>query len=128
MSKFYTVVIDKVSMTLFESIKICFEKYAVFEGRASRSEFWYFYLFCWGAILILAIFNNVFFSIILIIFFLIIFLPQLAVSCRRLHDIDTSGWFLLLQVIPIIGPILLIVWFATEGTKGKNTFGPSPKK
>ena len=115
-------------MTLVESIKTCFKKYAVFEGRASRSEFWYFYLFCWGAVLILLLFNNDFFSVLGLLFILITFLPQLAVSCRRLHDIDTSGWFLLLQVIPIVGSILLIVWFATEGTKGKNIFGPKPKK
>ena len=113
-------------MTLFESIKTCFKKYSVFEGRASRSEFWYFYIFCYATILILALFNNDFFSILAILFFLIIFLPQLAVSCRRLHDLDRSGWFLCFGAIPILGPIMLIFWFSNEGTKGKNSFGPSP--
>ena len=128
MSNDYTAVKNKTSMTFLESIRTCFEKYAVFEGRASRSEFWYFYLFCWCPILILLVFDNDFFSILGTIFFLINFLPQLTVSCRRLHDLNKSAWYLLLSVIPVFGPIMIFFWFANEGTKGKNIFGPSPIK
>ena len=56
-----------------------------------------------------------------------LFLPGLAVAVRRLHDVDRSGWWLLLAFVPLIGIIVLIVWWCTEGTRGPNRFGPDPK-
>ena len=115
------------------SIKTCFNKFAVFSGRASRSEFWFFVLFGFLAGIIAAIIDvmilgypfeengpiNLIFSVALIV-------PSLSVAARRLHDINKSGWWQLLW-ITIIGGILLIIWHATEGENKKNKFGPPIK-
>ena len=115
------------------SIKTCFNKFAVFSGRASRSEFWFFCLFgILGGIITSIIYVmilgypfeengpiNLIFSVALIV-------PSLSVTARRLHDINKSGWWQLLW-ITIIGGILLIIWHATEGEKKKNKFGPPIK-
>ena len=115
------------------SIKTCFNKFAVFSGRASRSEFWFFVLFgCLGGIITVIIDVmilgypyeengpiNLIFSVALII-------PSISVAARRLHDINKSGWWQLLW-ITIIGGILLIIWHATEGENKKNKFGPPIK-
>jgi uncharacterized membrane protein YhaH (DUF805 family) len=58
---------------------------------------------------------------------LIVFIPNLAVTIRRLHDQDKSGWFILIGLIPIVGPIILLVFYFLEGTRGPNRFGPDPK-
>jgi uncharacterized membrane protein YhaH (DUF805 family) len=60
------------------------------------------------------------------IFSLAVLLPSLAVGVRRLHDLDRSGWWLLLSLIPLIGAIVLIVWFVGRGTPGAHRFGPDP--
>jgi|TARA_B110000881_G_C18280986_1_gene367446 uncharacterized membrane protein YhaH (DUF805 family) len=115
------------------SIKICFNKFAVFSGRASRSEFWFFVLFGFLGGIIAAIIDvmilgypfeengpiNLIFSVALIV-------PSISVAARRLHDINKSGWWQLLWVT-IIGGILLIIWHATEGENKKNKFGPPIK-
>ena len=115
------------------SIKTCFNKFAVFSGRASRSEFWFFVLFGFLGGIIAIIIDvmilgypyeengpiNLIFSVALII-------PSIAVAARRLHDINKTGWWQLLW-ITIIGGILLIIWHATEGENKKNKFGPPIK-
>ena len=115
------------------SIKTCFNKFAVFSGRASRSEFWFFVLFGFLGGIIAAIIDvmilgypfeengpiNLIFSVALIV-------PSISVAARILHDINKSGWWQLLW-ITIIGGILLIIWHATEGENKKNKFGPSIK-
>ena len=115
------------------SIKTCFNKFAVFSGRASRSEFWFFVLFGILGGIIASIIDvmildypfeengpiNLIFSVALIV-------PSLSVAARRLHDINKSGWWQLLW-ITIIGGILLIIWHATEGENKKNKFGPPIK-
>ncbi len=121
-------------MDLQESIKVCFKKYATFEGRAVRSEFWYFYLFLLllgiGTLIIdIGVLGhsieeeytpmNTLASVVTLI-------PSFAVSARRLHDIGKSGWWILLY-LTIIGIILLIIWYATDGDKKKNRYG-SPVK
>jgi uncharacterized membrane protein YhaH (DUF805 family) len=58
---------------------------------------------------------------------LAVLLPGIAVSIRRLHDTDRSGWWLLIVLVPLVGAILLIVWYCTEGTRGPNRFGADPK-
>jgi uncharacterized membrane protein YhaH (DUF805 family) len=60
----------------------------------------------------------------LTIFSLAAFLPSLALNIRRLHDLDRTGWWVLLHFIPLVGAIILIIWFCTEGTQGPNRFGP----
>ena len=100
-----------------DAIKICFNKFADFEGRARRSEFWWWYLFTvlvgwipyigWLASLVFLI-------------------PTLAVGARRLHDTGRSGWLQFLMLVPCIGSIILIIWWC-EDSKGDNEYGPSPK-
>ena len=109
-------------MTFLKSVETCFYKYGDFNGRASRSEFWWWYLFnliCW----IVGFIIN---PIVEIIIILGLALPYFAVAARRLHDIDKSGWWQLI-VLTVIGIILLIIWWATVGKKNKNKHG-SPIK
>jgi len=106
-------------MNFLKSIETCFYKYIEFNGRASRSEFWWFYLFiiiCW-------IIGFALGPIIEAIIILGLLIPYIAVQARRLHDIGKSGWLQLISLIPLIGAIILIVWSATEGTKKKNKYG-----
>jgi|TARA_B100001964_G_scaffold195400_1_gene219422 uncharacterized membrane protein YhaH (DUF805 family) len=117
-------------MNFADAIKICFKKYANFNGRASRSEFWYFFLFFYAglavvALLIFSVFDDDAFSL----FFIYIFgllLPYMAVAARRLHDTNKSGWWQITSAIPYVGGIaalvLLVIW-ATEGDKKDNRFG-----
>lgn len=98
-------------MTFVDSVRTCFSKYADFNGCASRSEFWWWALFdLVGAIALGVISDRVSAA-----FTLATLLPYFAVTTRRLHDTDRSGWLQLLAFIPIVGWILLIVWCAQEG-------------
>jgi uncharacterized membrane protein YhaH (DUF805 family) len=111
----------RTKMGFFASIGSCFGKYATFSGRASRSEFWWFFLFCClvsapGAIL------GPFVALVA----LPLALPSLAVGVRRLHDLDTSGWWILAYPIPIIGLFLFIIWNCRKGAAGENRFGANP--
>ena len=121
-------------MNIQSSIETCFNKYATFSGRASRSEFWFFALFYFlGSIITLIIDVNILgyaldseYTPLNSIFSIILFIPSIAVACRRLHDVNQSGWWQLLW-ITIIGGILLIIWHATEGENKKSKFGPPIK-
>lgn len=104
-------------MTFGESISSCFSKYAAFDGRASRSEYWWFFLFTLLASMATGIVSETLSGL----FSLAVLLPSLAVGARRLHDIDKSAWFLLLWFIPLIGWLVLIVWATQEG-KEPNRF------
>jgi uncharacterized membrane protein YhaH (DUF805 family) len=118
-------------MSFIEAVQSCFRNYVGFSGRAARSEYWYWVLF---AILVDIATNLIdagigstgHFGVVTIIAGLILLLPGIAVSARRLHDRNKSGWFLLLGLIPIVGPIILIIWFCMRGTPGPNRFGPDP--
>ena len=110
-------------MNFTQSIEICFKKFSVFEGRARKSEFWWFQLFCLlaqvtGALLdyLLGYSENGAFEWVA---YIIILLPSLAVGARRLHDSGRSGWWQLLY-FTIIGIIVLIVWWVADGDKKKN--------
>jgi uncharacterized membrane protein YhaH (DUF805 family) len=118
-------------MTFGEAIKSGFQNYVNFNGRASRSAFWYWFLFAVlvsiaASVLDLALFSELVASPISTIAGLAMFLPGLAVSIRRLHDLDRSGWWFLLIFIPIIGAIILLIWNCMRGTVGPNRFGPDP--
>lgn len=102
---------------------IVMRKYALFTGRATRSEFWYFVL----VNLIISIIVGVFGKFLQSLYSLIVLVPSLAVAVRRLHDIGKSGWWLLLVLIPIIGWIILIVFYATDTEARDNQYGPNPK-
>ena len=117
-------------MDLSTSVKVCFKKYATFEGRAQRSEFWYFCLFCLlvGIVTLYIDISVLGYSIeeeytpLNTIAYLAVFIPSISVTARRLHDIGKSGWWMLLALTGI-GIILLIIWYVTEGEKKKNRFG-----
>ena len=105
------------------------KKYAVFSGRATRSEYWYFTLFNLIVIVVLVIIDsaagtNPLFSG---VYTLAVFLPILGVSIRRLHDTGRSGWWILVGLIPVVGSIALIVFYALDSAPGENVYGPSPK-
>ena len=123
-----------------------FRRYADFAGRSQRREYWMFVLFnlvvglMWGAVLgivMLALYFTdmsedmmmlicVILAIPYALYSLWVIIPGLAVTVRRLHDLDKSGWHLLLGLIPLVGAIILLVWYCNEGTRGPNRFGPDP--
>ncbi|MBU3668742.1 MAG: DUF805 domain-containing protein [Candidatus Taylorbacteria bacterium] len=112
----------------------CLKKYAVFEGRARRAEYWYFVLFSTLISIVIGLLESVdpvsqeFGTGTLgFAYNLLILLPSLAAGARRLHDINKSGWFLLIGIIPILGWILIIVWLARKGDAGPNDYGSDPK-
>ena len=118
--------------------KVFIENYANFEGRARRSEYWYYVLFNFiivfgtmilGGLLALIIHPATFFIfyILLVLASIANFIPNLAVIVRRLHDTGKSGWYYLIGIIPLVGPILLLVALATEGDRGTNEYGSDPK-
>ncbi|MEW2472621.1 MULTISPECIES: DUF805 domain-containing protein [Micromonospora] len=121
-------------MSFPDAIRSAFSQYATFRGRARRSEYWWFSLF----LLLVGIVASVLDSALGVDFEgsggpvsllvnLAVLLPSLAVAVRRLHDIDRTGWWLLLALIPIVGWIVLLVFALQNGTPGPNRFGPSPK-
>ena len=113
------------SMTFGEAIKVCFNKYAAFDGCAARPEFWWWVLFTFIAAVVL---RSVSYGL-SVAFSLATFVPSIAVTARRLHDTDRSGWLQLLGLIPVIGWILLIIWCAEPGKPnrygGHEPQGPS---
>lgn len=110
-------------------------KYATFTGRARRREYWFFQLFVALGMIAFALIDRVTGSfdpevglgLLSGLFGLAMFVPNIAVSIRRLHDTDRSGWWLLLCFLPIIGIIVLLVFFVLDGTRGSNRFGENPK-
>ena len=113
-------------MTFKTSVATCFSKFANFQGRASRSEFWWFVLFVFLVYFIAIIIDNVNDqSIVQSIVGLTLFLPSLSVQVRRLHYTDKSGWWSLLGIIPL-GNIILLIMCAFKGTPGTNRFGEDP--
>lgn len=112
-------------------------RYADFSGRSRRKEFWMFQLgifLLYIAVVILGAIlgaiSETLSGIVMIIFaiaMLGLIIPSLAVAVRRLHDQDKSGWMLLLGFIPLIGGIILLVFYCTDGTPGPNQYGPDPK-
>jgi uncharacterized membrane protein YhaH (DUF805 family) len=113
-------------MNMMESVQVCFKKYADFDNRASREEYWWFFLFCFIAGFVIAAYSaadgN---SSLDLLFQAVVFLPSLAVGVRRLHDTNRSGWNYL-WAFTIIGIIAVIIWFCEEGNKTKNRFGAKP--
>ena len=135
-------------MGFTESLRTCFEKYGNFNGRASRSEFWYFVLFCFVYLFIAGFFlglsgvSDTTFDIASLVLLIPIIVPSIAVSARRLHDINQSGWMQCIFIPGFIadeflgtGFVIYILtlglwafWFSQAGKKGKNRFGVQPKK
>lgn len=117
------------------------KRYADFSGRSRRKEYWMFALFVTLIYFILAFVFGGFaaFSgdegggsmgiggILLILFWLAILIPSIAVGVRRFHDQDKSGWMLLLSFIPLVGGLIVFIFMLLEGTRGPNRYGPDPK-
>jgi len=139
-------------MSFMDSIKTCFGKYTTFAGRAQRSEFWFFVLFVnLGALVFYAVIFSMIYtdammgaaqndsfetgmtsafpiipSILLLVFILVTFLPNLSVMVRRLHDTNRSGWWYWIALIPFIGIFILLYFLVSKGTEGDNDFGADP--
>ena len=135
-------------MGFIEAVKICLGKYAQFNGRASRSEFWFFtlflfiYLFVAGFLLGIVGASDEAFGVATLVLLIPVFIPGIAVAARRLHDINQSGWMQCIfipgfvadellgtgYVIYILTFALYAFWFSQAGKKGKNRFGTQPRK
>jgi uncharacterized membrane protein YhaH (DUF805 family) len=116
------------------------KRYAQFSGRARRKEFWMYFLFWFIVLVVAGILDKVLgldygdpdakfgrTGWISTILFLAMAIPSIAVSVRRMHDKDRTGWWVLIWLIPCIGWIWFIIWQAQDGTPGDNRFGPDPK-
>ena len=113
------------------------KKYAQFSGRARRKEYWMFVLINAIISCVISCIDNLAgftistgtsqIGILSLIYALFVLVPSLAVSVRRMHDIDKSGWTILLGLIPIVGSIILIVYACKAGTVGENKYGADPK-
>ena len=115
-------------MGMMEAVTTCFSKYVTFQGRAKRSEFWWFELFIVIVYVVLLVLGGVIGDptlpmILLGIFALAIILPLISVLVRRLHDQDKSGWWYWIALVPAIGGIWLIVLMCLPGTPGPNRYG-----
>ncbi len=113
---------------------MAFKNFFQFKGRANRSEYWYFVLFNIIFAVAAIVADNVLsltfaespYGIIYSLYALAALIPGLAVTVRRLHDVDKSGWYILISLIPIVGSIILLVALIKEGTRGENQYGPDP--
>ena len=117
-------------MNFGQAIASGFRNYATFAGRACRSEFWYWTLFSFLVSIVAAILDAAIFAFSPVsplgaISTIILFLPGLAVAARRLHDLDRTGWWLLIM-LTVIGVVLLLIWDCIKGTTGPNRFGADP--
>jgi uncharacterized membrane protein YhaH (DUF805 family) len=116
------------TMGMPEAVRTVLTKYADFTGRARRSEFWWFYLFNVVVSVVAGLVDQALgFPILQIVVGLGLLIPGLAVGARRLHDTGRSGWWQLIALVPLVGIILLIVWWATDGDRGPNSHGAPPK-
>ncbi|TKJ20335.1 hypothetical protein A6V29_09020 [Blastococcus sp. CCUG 61487] len=115
-------------MDFATAVRSVLGQYAVFTGRARRSEFWFFYLFQVLAGIVAGIVDGITgVPLLQIVVGLGLLIPSIAVGARRLHDIGKSGWWQLIALVPLVGIILLIVWWAQDGDPAPNQHGPSPK-
>ncbi len=131
-------------MGFMDSIKSGFIRYFYFSNRSSRSEFWWWVLFLFLVGIISFVVNSILFrpaimvgndgtmheiydgGILGAIIEAAVFIPSIAVTCRRLHDVNKSGWWQLLVFIPVIGWIILLIWYVKGGDAGENRFGTDP--
>jgi len=111
------------------------KNYANFQGRARRKAYWMFVLFNIIALVILSLIEGALglsgqngYGILTGLYSLAIILPLIALAVRRLHDTGRSGWWILIGLVPLIGPIVLIVFYVTDSQPGTNQYGPNPKE
>ena len=111
------------------------KRYFDFDGRARRMEYWMFGLISTIIFIVLALVDHATgtwhmdtrYGLLSGIYLLAVLLPSIAVTVRRLHDTDRSGWWILISLVPLIGGIVMLVFMCLDGTPGANRFGPNPK-
>ena len=119
-------------MGFTDSLNSCFENYTSFSGRAARAEYWWFAVFIAAVYFIATTADSVVFGsdsrlqLFGLVAAVALFMPALSVSIRRLHDLDRSGWWLLVALVPIFGAVVLLLWYFSRGTYGSNRYGPDP--
>lgn len=116
-------------MKFVEATKHCLQNYANFSGRASRSEYWFFFLFYILAMITGTLLDNILLGgngVFNTLATLGLVLPGIAVGVRRLHDLGKSGWWYLLVLLPLIGSLVLLFWFVQKGQDSTNDFGANP--
>ena len=114
---------------------VALKKYATFSGRAQRAEYWYFFLFYILTFIGLSFIHGITgtfseeagIGLLGGLYSLAILIPSLAVGVRRLHDTGRSGWWLLVGIIPLIGAIVLLIFFVQDSVPGDNLYGSNPK-
>lgn len=122
-----------------EAIRTCFgKKYGDFQGRASRSEYWFWTLFTTllfgGGYIAMTVAQalmgqiaaNIVYGVAAVLALFLLFVPSVAVAIRRLHDTNSSGWWFLVFLLPYLGSFIMVVWFCFKGTAGDNRYGPDP--
>ena len=104
------------------------KNYATFNGRARRKEYWFFALFNGIAMIVLSILDGIIGTegIIAAVYILAVLIPGIAVAFRRLHDTDRTGWWILIILIPLIGPLVFLYFMVSGGDAGANRFGEDP--
>ncbi|MBF7688612.1 DUF805 domain-containing protein [Acinetobacter rathckeae] len=106
-----------------KSVMTCFKKYIDIKGRAARSEYWYFQLCATLIMLIMSTANDTLSTIAFVVFIT----PLITVTVRRLHDINRSGWWVLIAAIPLVGSIVIFYWAISKGSLEENLYGPPPQ-
>lgn len=118
-------------MTFTDAVKDGFAHYVDFKGRASRRAYWWWFLFTIVVAIALQIMDGIIFSesmLVTIVVWLGLILPSISVAIRRLHDTDRSGWWILIWFVPIIGFIVLLVFYLLKSDPIDNRYGPPPRE
>ena len=106
-----------------------FKRYSDFSGRSSRSDYWWFAIINLLFLALAKVLDGVLDSGVALqsLYMIATLCPSLALSVRRLHDADRSGWVVLVVLVPILGPLILLALMTSSGTEGENRFGPQPE-
>lgn len=131
----------KKPKSIWSSVSYSFQNYAAVNGRASRSEFWHFAIFVLVGSIIASLFDGAlgtdwkteqdgelisYGGFLYYLFWIVILVPCISLNIRRLHDIGKSGWWALLNLVPIVGWGILIYWASLPGPEAANEYGPEP--
>jgi len=116
-------------MGFVDAFKAFFSNYLKFDGRSSRSEFWWVVLALFIINILIGVLSAVsetLGGILSLVFGLGIIIPYIALAIRRFHDVDKSGWWALTLLIPLVGLVIVLIFFTQRGTVGSNQYGPDP--
>ena len=115
-------------MNLVDAVKSAFTRYVDFSTRSSRSEYWWLFLSYIILVILLSFIDGFVLGmgILPLIVMLVYFIPTLAVTVRRLHDVGRSGWWIFIALVPLVGFLIMIYWMVISGEEGDNRFGANP--